>query len=46
MGKLTEQAMQPVETDHLLEWLPVCDIENKMYLKSQGWSIKYSAVKF
>ncbi len=46
IGKLTEQAMQPVETDHLLEWLPVCDIENKMYLKSQGWAIKYSAVKF
>lgn len=45
-GKLTEQIVQPVETDHQLEWLPVRDIESKMYLKSQGWAIKYLTENF
>lgn len=45
-GKLGMQTRMPVEKDHSLEWISINDIENKMYVKSQGWAVKYLSDRY
>lgn len=40
-GELLEKVTEPEEADHKLEWISIDNIENKMYIKSQGWALKY-----
>lgn len=39
-GKLVNKVSLPTESDHILEWISISDIENKMYVKAQCWAIK------
>jgi hypothetical protein len=36
-----DKVVNPVELDHILQWIITEDIETKMYVKAQGWSIRY-----
>jgi 8-oxo-dGTP diphosphatase len=40
-GELLNKIVNPVELDHVLQWITTEDIETKMYVKAQGWSIRY-----
>lgn len=39
-GMLVEKIASPIETDHILEWISVEDIESKMRLEMQAWAIR------
>ena len=36
-----ENIQEPIEKDHILEWINVENIEEKMYVKAQGWAVNY-----
>lgn len=38
-GELIEAIKEPIETDHVLEWVPYEKIKNNMFLKMQSWAI-------
>ncbi|MDO5516502.1 MAG: NUDIX domain-containing protein [Clostridium sp.] len=38
-GEINEKVQDPIEKDHVLEWIPLENIEEKMYVKAQGWAI-------
>ncbi len=40
-GKLIKKECDPIEKDHLLEWISIDDIESKMHLEFQCWAVKY-----
>ena len=39
-GKLNAHVAEQIEKDHRLEWLPIADIEEKMYVPGQIWAVK------
>lgn len=39
LGELSEKIKEPVETDHVLEWVPYEKIKNNMFSEMQGWAI-------
>lgn len=40
-GSLIEKVCAPIETDHILEWISIDEIENKMHLEFQCRAVKY-----
>ena len=40
-GEIIEKIQEPIEKDHILEWINVENIEEKMYVKAQGWAVNY-----
>jgi 8-oxo-dGTP diphosphatase len=38
-GELKEAIKEPIEIDHVLEWVPYEKIKNNMFLKMQNWAI-------
>lgn len=39
IGELIEKIKEPIETDHLLEWISYENIKNNMFLGMQNWAI-------
>lgn len=37
--ELGEQVTQPVETDHILTWMPVEEFQSKIFLRYQSWAM-------
>lgn len=40
-GKILDKVAEPTEADHVFEWLPLEDLERKMYVEQQIWAVKY-----
>ena len=40
-GKLIEKVCEPIEDDHIFEWISIDVIESKMFLKILEWAVKY-----
>ena len=39
-GKLEEKVAEPIEKDHVLEWLPYEEACDKMFVEAQKWILK------
>jgi 8-oxo-dGTP diphosphatase len=42
-GQLKEKVSEPIETDHLLVWLPYDQLRGNMYLEMQNWALDQCA---
>lgn len=40
-GEILDKIAEPTEMDHVFEWLPLEDIDSKMYVEQQIWAVKY-----
>lgn len=39
-GTIEDKVCEPIEEDHVFEWIDLEDIDNKMYLSFQVWAVK------
>lgn len=39
-GIILDKVCEPVEDDHIFEWISIENIEEKMFLEIQGWAVK------
>ena len=40
-GEILDKIAEPKEMDHVFEWLPIEDVDSKMYVEQQIWAVKY-----
>ncbi len=39
-GRILQRISKPIESDHIFEWISLDNIEEKMYIRAQGWAVK------
>ena len=45
IGELKEKVSEPIETDHILNWVKYDDIKGKMFAEMQNWALEQCAEK-
>ncbi|MCR1898579.1 NUDIX domain-containing protein [Irregularibacter muris] len=39
-GKIASKISEPIENDHIFNWISMENIEEKMYIKAQAWAVR------